>query len=136
MRRILACPTLAAAAFGGVAQHAGRHESAGGYAGTQKREIKALPAEQTAGMKASARQPGRQVIAAEAELDAAFKSNVADDRAIAESTARIASLQGRLRAVHLLAHLQTRRLLSGDQVTAYNTARGYGPDAGAHKHRQ
>lgn len=182
MRRILVSLTLAAAAFGVAAQHAGQHESAGGYAGMQKREIKALSAEQTADllqgrgmgaslpaelngvpgplhvlelaqrleltpqqqaslegitarMKASAQQLGRQVIAAEAELDAAFKSNVADERTIAESTARIASLQGQLRAVHLLAHLETRRLLSGDQVTAYNAARGYEADAGAHKHR-
>jgi Spy/CpxP family protein refolding chaperone len=89
----------------------------------------------TAEMKTSAQQLGRQVIAAEAELDAAFKSNAADEKTIADTTARIASLQGQLRAVHLVAHLRTRRLLSVDQITAYNVARGYVADAGAHKHR-
>lgn len=89
----------------------------------------------TAEMKTSAQQLGLQVIAAEAELDAAFKSNAADEKSIAETTARIASMQGQLRAVHLVAHLRTKRLLSVDQVTAYNVARGYVADAGAHKHR-
>jgi Spy/CpxP family protein refolding chaperone len=89
----------------------------------------------TAEMKTSAQQLGRQVIAAEAELDAAFKANAVDEKTIADTTARIASLQGQLRAVHLVAHLKTRRLLSVDQVTAYNVARGYAADAGAHEHR-
>lgn len=89
----------------------------------------------TAEMRTSAQQLGRQVIAAEAELDAAFKADAVDEQTIAETTARIASLRGRLRAVHLVAHLQTKHLLSGDQVTAYNLARGYVADAGATKHR-
>lgn len=182
MRNLLVLLTLAAAAAGASAQHAGHHARASGYAGIQDREIKALSAEQmadllqgrgmgaslpaelngvpgpmhvlelaqqlkltaeqsaqlraiTADMKTSAQQLGRQVIAAEAELDAAFKANAVDEKTIAETTARIASLQGQLRAAHLVAHLQTKRLLSGDQVTAYNVARGYVADAGTQKHR-
>jgi Spy/CpxP family protein refolding chaperone len=182
MRNVLVSLTLAAAVAGASAQHAGHPASAGGYAGLQNREIKALSAEQmadlregrgmgaslpaelngvpgpmhvlelarqleltpeqrsalediTAEMKTSAQQLGRQVIAAEAELDAAFKANAVDEKTIADTTARIASLQGQLRAVHLVAHLKTRRLLSVDQVTAYNVARGYAADAGAHEHR-
>lgn len=90
----------------------------------------------TAGMKTSAQHLGRQVIAAEGELDAAFKANAADEKLIAEATARIASLQGQLRAVHLVAHIQTRRLLSVEQVAAYSVARGYVAAPGAHKGRQ
>lgn len=182
MRKTLLSLTLVVAASGASAQHAGHQLSAGGYAGLQDREIKALSAEQmadlregrgmgaslpaelngvpgpmhvlelapqlkmtpeqraslegiTAEMKTSARQLGGQVIAAEAELDAAFKSNAADEKTIAETTARIASLQGQLRAVHLVAHLKTKRLLSVEQVTAYNVARGYVADPGSHKHR-
>ncbi len=97
----------------------------------QRASLEGISAE----MKTAAQRLGRQVIAAEAELDAAFKANAVDEKTIADTTARIASLQGQLRAVHLVAHLQTKRLLSGDQVTAYNVARGYLADAGVPKHR-
>lgn len=79
----------------------------------------------TADMKSSAQQLGAQVIAAEAELDRAFKSGAIDEKGIVDATARIAALQGQLRAVHLTAHLKTKRLLSEEQVLAYNQARGY-----------
>lgn len=44
---------------------------------------------------------------------------------LAELTARIATLQGRLRAVHLGAHLDTTALLSAEQITLYPKLRGY-----------
>jgi Spy/CpxP family protein refolding chaperone len=81
----------------------------------------------TADMKATAQQLGAQVIAAESELDNAFRSGSIDEDGIRRATARIASLQGQLRAVHLSAHLQTKRLLSHEQIAAYNVARGYAP---------
>jgi Spy/CpxP family protein refolding chaperone len=79
----------------------------------------------TADMKASAQHLGEQVISAEAALDQAFKSGAADEAFIREASSRIATLQGRLRATHLVAHLQTRQLLSAAQVAAYGAARGY-----------
>jgi hypothetical protein len=89
----------------------------------------------TADMKAQAQALGGQVIAAEAELDRGFKTGAIDEEGIADATARIAALQGDLRAVHLTAHLKTRRLLSADQVLAYNRARGYVPaDGPPHRH--
>lgn len=87
----------------------------------------------TADMKGSARQLGAQVIAAEADLDKGFSTGSLDEKGIADAAARIAVLQGRLRAVHLVAHLKTRKLLSDEQVLAYNQARGYAP-AGGHSH--
>lgn len=89
----------------------------------------------TADMKAQAQALGGRVIAAEAELDRGFKTGAIDEEGIADATARIAALQGELRAVHLTAHLKTRRLLSADQVLAYNRARGYVPaDGPSHRH--
>lgn len=165
-----------------LAQHGGGTQ-AGGYAGLQHREIKALSSEQvadlregrgmgaslpaelngvpgplhvlqlagqldvsaeqraaleriTAEMKTSAQQLGAQVIEAEADLDRAFRAGVADEASIRAATARIAELQGRLRAAHLVAHLETKRLLSASQIAAYNVARGYaGAPAPQHKHR-
>ena len=80
----------------------------------------------TAEMKATAQQLGREVIAAEADLDHAFKTGAASEQRIRDSTRRIGELGANLRAVHLVAHLKTRQLLSADQVVAYNDARGYG----------
>lgn len=89
----------------------------------------------TADMKARAQALGAQVIAAEADLDRGFKSGAIDEKGIADATARIAALQGELRAVHLTAHLKTGRLLSPGQVLAYNRARGYAPaDGPSHPH--
>jgi hypothetical protein len=88
----------------------------------------------TADMKASAQHLGAQVIAEELELDKGFKAGAIDEKGIAGATARIAALQGQLRAVHLVAHLTTKKLLSEEQVLAYNQARGYAT-AGGHAHR-
>ena len=52
----------------------------------------------TAEMKASAQQLGAQVIAAEAELDRGCRTGAIDEKGIGETTARIAALQGQLRA--------------------------------------
>jgi hypothetical protein len=89
----------------------------------------------TAEMKASAQGLGSQVIAEETALDQAFKARSIDASGVQSATARIASLHGQLRAVHLVAHLKTRELLSDEQVAAYNEARGYtGRLNQAHRH--
>lgn len=84
----------------------------------------------TAEMKTAAQALGAEVIAAEAALDRDFKDRTIDEKGIEAAAARIGSLQGRLRAVHLVAHLKTRELLSDQQVMAYNEARGYGAASG------
>jgi hypothetical protein len=86
------------------------------------------------GVARSAQQLGAQVIAAETDLDRGFKAGSIDQSGIAEASARIAALQGQLRAVHLVAHLKTKGLLSEALVLAYNQARGY-VAAGAHRPR-
>ncbi|KQW36853.1 Spy/CpxP family protein refolding chaperone [Rhizobacter sp. Root404] len=88
----------------------------------------------SAEMKASAQRLGQQVIAAEGELDEAFKRGTADEKAIVAATERIAALNGQLRAAHLVAHLKTRRLLTDQQVALYNEARGYTGATSGHKH--
>jgi Spy/CpxP family protein refolding chaperone len=85
-------------------------------------------------MKARAQSLGAQVVAEEAALDNAFKGRSIDVKSVEEATARIASFQGQLRAVHLVAHLKTRELLSDEQVAVYNSARGY-TTADGHQHR-
>ena len=76
-------------------------------------------------MSAAAKPLGRELIAQEQALDQLFaKGDITPDR-LAATTAAIAELQGRLRAVHLSAHLETRALLNAEQVFRYEQLRGY-----------
>jgi hypothetical protein len=88
-------------------------------------------------MSAAAKPLGGELIAHEQVLDQLFaKGEITPDRLAAE-TAAIGELQGRLRSVHLAAHLETRALLSPDQITRYEQLRGYSdPAAPAQHHHQ
>ena len=88
-------------------------------------------------MSAAAKPLGGELIAHEQVLDQLFaKGEITPDRLAAE-TAAIGELQGRLRSVHLAAHLETRALLSPDQITRYEQIRGYSdPAAPAQHHHQ
>jgi Spy/CpxP family protein refolding chaperone len=95
-----------------------------------------------AAMRADARALGQDIVAAEAELDHVFARGTADRATVGEITAKIAALQGRLRAVHLNAHLAIRPMLASETIARYDALRGYagGPDGdgrtpGAHPHR-
>jgi Spy/CpxP family protein refolding chaperone len=85
-------------------------------------------------MSAKAIALGHQVIAAEARLDGAFAAGKADQADIANQLAEIGRLNGELRAVHILAHMETRMLLTASQVSQYDVERGYSVDGGAHRH--
>ena len=90
-------------------------------------------------MSAAAKPLGAELVDRERDLDRAFASGAIDQDNLAASTAAIAEVQGRLRAVHLAAHLETRAVLTADQVARYDALRGYG-DGGAapahgHQHR-
>jgi hypothetical protein len=105
-----------------------------GLTETQQRDVKAIFAR----MSAVARPLGVELIAQEQALDQLFaKGEITPDRLIA-ATATIGDLQGRLRAVHLSAHLETRALLDAGQIARYEQLRGYGdPQApGEHHHHR
>jgi hypothetical protein len=79
---------------------------------------------------------GDQIIAREAALDALFKSGSAGAESIDATTAELASLYGRLRAVHLRTHLATRATLTDVQLATYQTLRDHdrAGAAPAHQH--
>jgi Spy/CpxP family protein refolding chaperone len=85
-------------------------------------------------MRAAAVTLGERLIALEAELDALFASGSADDAGIERLTAAIGAAQGRLRAVHLRTHLETRATLTAAQVAEYVRLRGYDADTPAGSH--
>lgn len=78
-------------------------------------------------MQAEARELGAQLIAAEEVLEQLFAQRAASAQAVQDATAQAALLQGRLRAAHLLYHLQTVAVLSPGQVRRYEQLRGYKP---------
>jgi Spy/CpxP family protein refolding chaperone len=100
---------------------------------TQKAAIEAIRAR----MAAAATSLGREIVARERELDAAFAETRIDETVLKAKTDEIAALTGRLRAVHLAAHIESRPLLTAQQVADYNTLRGYaGPGEPQHHPRR
>jgi hypothetical protein len=85
-------------------------------------------------MKSEAVPLGRQIVDVERRLDALFAERRANTPAVTRLTSEAAELQGRLRAVHLRAHVEVRDLLSATQIQKYGTLRGYGQ--GAHQGHQ
>jgi Spy/CpxP family protein refolding chaperone len=76
---------------------------------------------------------GKLLVAKEADLDRLFAEAVIDETRLEALVGEIAVLRGQIRAAHLRAHLEMRRLLSLHQVHQYNQLRGYGA---GHTHQQ
>jgi Spy/CpxP family protein refolding chaperone len=88
-------------------------------------------------MRAEAVRLGRSIVERERELDAMFAKEEIDAGKLRAKTSEIAQLQGDLRAAHLAAHLEMRRILSPPQVKKYDELRGYGAarkTGGQHDH--
>lgn len=87
-------------------------------------------------MRTEARALGAEIVAREGELDRVFADGKADPATVEALTATIGALQGKLRAVHLNAHLAVRPMLAADVVARYDALRGYAGKghAGEHMH--
>jgi hypothetical protein len=84
-----------------------------------------------AAMQQEAALLGTQLVDLEEELDIGFRSKAITAEELSSLTGRIAEVEGRLRNVHLQAHLAVVAVLSEDQVARYDELRGYGPADGA-----
>lgn len=76
-------------------------------------------------MNERARELGARLVEAERHLDHMFANGHAAPSSVAERTAEIGRIRGELRAVHLVAHLETAEILTPGQVEAYGRLRGY-----------
>ena len=76
-------------------------------------------------MQSSAVDLGTQIVDREDYLDGLFESGGIDEGLLRDELAEIAELQGELRAAHLIAHLETTRVLTGAQIQTYLELRGY-----------
>lgn len=79
---------------------------------------------------------GKELVDLEERLDRSFQDEAIDEEELARITDRIASVEGRLRAAHLGAHLDLKEILSADQVATYDRLRGYAgsDDNETHRH--
>jgi Spy/CpxP family protein refolding chaperone len=76
-------------------------------------------------MRGEAMPLGRRIVDGERALDAMFAKGEIDPGKLRAATTGIARLQGDLRAAHLAAHLEMRRILSPQQIKKYDDLRGY-----------
>lgn len=92
-----------------------------GLAGDQVRRMQAIYEE----MKAQAVAKGESILAAERHLAALFSSGRPSAAEVMRVTGHLGAMQGELRAIHLLAHIEAARELSPEQVENYHRLRGY-----------
>ncbi len=76
-------------------------------------------------MRQEAQKLGHLIVEAERSLDGRFQSGDLEANGLREAVTSIGILRGRLRAVHLTAHLEMKSLLDPTQIMAYVQARGY-----------
>lgn len=76
-------------------------------------------------MQSAAREAGAAYVAAERELDLAFRARTIDDVRLAARLAETERLRGELRRIHLQAHLETTPILTPQQRQLYARLRGY-----------
>ncbi len=67
----------------------------------------------------------KKFIKAEQHLDYLFKTERMNETKLLDVLKISSKARQELRYIHLAAHLKTSRLLSGDQIQSYNSARGY-----------
>jgi Spy/CpxP family protein refolding chaperone len=87
----------------------------------QRRRTQALFEE----MKFNAVRLGKQLVEKEHLLDSRFAEGTISDAELERLVTEISVIQGKLRAVHLRAHLAQRVVLTPDQIRRYGALRGY-----------
>jgi Spy/CpxP family protein refolding chaperone len=87
-------------------------------------------------MHAEAVELGARVVELERELDRAFAATRLTPEEVERLTIEIGNARGRLRATHLLAHLETAEVLSSEQIARYGYLRGYRWHSGHDKGHQ
>lgn len=76
-------------------------------------------------MQAEAKELGQMIVHEEMLFSTAFADGTISSDALQRASDELADLYGKLRAIHLQAHLQITPLLTPEQIARYNTLRGY-----------
>jgi len=83
-------------------------------------------------MKSEAMPLGKKIVLAEKNLDELFMSGNVTDKSLKTALEEIAILRGKLRFVHLKAHLQQKKMMTKKQIHQYVGLRGYGVNHHGH----
>ena len=83
-------------------------------------------------MEASAKKHGADLVEAERELEALFRSRQITPASLSHAVERVASRQAQVRNAHLVAHIEQTNLLTAEQTAQYVALRGYGGHHGKH----
>jgi hypothetical protein len=90
------------------------------------------------GMRAEAKRLGQEIVERERRFSAEFAERRITAAGLSAEAESLGVLYGRLRAVHLAAHLELARTLTPEQIRRYDTLRGYhdasGDDPEGHVH--
>ncbi len=78
-------------------------------------------------MHTKAMELGKELVEKERALDKAFASTIITQKSLNQLTREIAELRGKLRDVHLGAHIEARSVLTPQQIQSYDRLRGYAP---------
>lgn len=68
---------------------------------------------------------GRAILYKEEELDNTFKKDEVDSNKLKTLVMELTRLRGELRLVHLLVHMEMKRVLSKGQIERYYELQGY-----------
>jgi hypothetical protein len=79
-------------------------------------------------MQTEAVEAGARLIEAEKAIEAEFRAGGLDNARLRSLIVEAEAARSELRFIHLSRHLSTPPLLGADQITRYNTLRGYGSD--------
>lgn len=87
-------------------------------------------------MKARAKSVGEQLVAAERDLELAFRNNSISPESLTQLVERAGDLNAQVRNAHLVAHIEQTAVLSKEQIATYVKLRGYGSGShGKHNHK-
>ena len=84
--------------------------------------------------KEEAKAIGAKLVAAERELDALFRSKIAERAALEKAVSAAAQMQASYRLSHLETHRRMRDLLTPEQIAKYDVLRGYAAGSDQHQH--
>ncbi len=90
---------------------------------TQKRSVQAIFTE----MHARAKELGQTIVNAEEDLNSGFKNGLMSEKSIQDDTEEIGRMRAKLRAIHLVSHLKTQKILTPSQLTEYKKLRSTPP---------
>ena len=76
-------------------------------------------------MRVNAVALGEEFLAAELQLDQDFETESISSESLENALIEIGSLRAQLRYIHLEAHLRQKKLLTSEQISIYDSLRGY-----------